>query len=157
MFGRTGVCCKIKIPTWGKSTCKKHELEFLFNQMANVEAEMEKKLVETGIDQYMLSFPGMGIVTADDILGEIGDPKRFESWEQIRKYAGFNLVEDSSGDRKGRTVVSKRGRAMLRNILYQAEFVMVAKNKEMKLLYHHLTDRKENPLTFTKIQKHLLR
>lgn len=35
---------------------------------------------------------------------------------------------------------------MLRSILYQAALVMVAKNKEMKLLYHHLTDRKENPL-----------
>lgn len=35
---------------------------------------------------------------------------------------------------------------MLRNILYQAALVMVAKNTEMKLLYHYLTDRKENPL-----------
>lgn len=100
--------------------------------MANIEAEMERKLEETGIAQYMMSFPGIGIVTTAGILGEIGDPKRFESWEQIRKYAGFNLVEDSSDDRKGKTIVSKKGRAMLRNILYQAALVMVSKNKEMK-------------------------
>ena len=68
----------------------------------------------------MLSFPGIGIVTAAGILGEIGDPKRFESWEQVRKYASFNLVEDSSGDQQGKTVISKRCRAVLRNILYQA-------------------------------------
>jgi len=122
------------------------EIEFLRKQMDNIEDEMEKKLEATGIAQYMLSFPGIGIVTAAGILGEIGDPKRFESWEQVRKYAGFNLVEDSSGDRQGKTVISKRGRSMLRNILYQAALVMVAKNNEMKLMYHYLTNRKENPL-----------
>jgi len=122
------------------------EIGFLRKQMDNIEVEMEKKLKATGIAQYMISFPGIGIVTAAGILGEIGDPKRFESWEQVRKYAGFNLVEDSSGDRQGKTVISKRGRSMLRNILYQTALVMVAKNKEMKLLYHYLTDRKENPL-----------
>ena len=94
------------------------EIEFLRRQMDSIEVEMEKKLEATGIAQYMLSFPGIGIVTAAGILGEIGDPKRFESWEQVRKYAGSNLVEDSSGDRQGKTVISKRGRPMLRNILY---------------------------------------
>ncbi|MGE5615151.1 MAG: transposase, partial [Bacillota bacterium] len=122
------------------------EIEFLRKQMNDIEVEMEKKLEATGIAQYIISFPGIGIVTAAGILGEIGDPKRFESWEQVRKYAGYNLVEDSSGERQGKTVISKRGRSMLRNILYQAALVMVAKNKEMKLLYQYLTGRKENPL-----------
>jgi len=61
---------------------------------------MAVKLRETGIDRYILSIPGIGIVTAAGILGEIGDPSRFESWKQIRKYAGLNLIEDSSGERK---------------------------------------------------------
>lgn len=122
------------------------EETFYQGQIGKIESEMEQKLIDTGIAKYMLSMPGIGVVTAASILGEIGDPKRFDSWEQIRKYAGFNLVEDSSGDRNGRTVISKRGRALLRNILYQAAMVMIAKNKEMKVLYHHLTDRKVNPL-----------
>ncbi len=80
------------------------------------------------------------------ILGEIGDPNRFESWKQIRKYAGLNLIEDSSGERKGKTRISKRGRAMLRNLLYQIAIVMVCKNKEMKALYTYLKTRSKNPL-----------
>mgnify|MGYP002683307637 CR=1 FL=1 len=118
---------KARLEAWQAQVKKKADIE---KQMANIEIEMEKKLEATRIAQYLLSFPGIGVVTAAGILGEIGDPKRFESWEQVRKYAGFNLVEDSSGDRKGKTVVSKRGRAMLRNILYQAALVMVAKNKD---------------------------
>lgn len=123
-----------------------NEIRFLSTQMEDIEKEMEEKLKSTGVAEYILSFPGIGLVTAAGILGEIGDPKRFEHWEQIRKYAGFNLVEDSSGERKGQTVISKRGRAMLRSTLYQAATVMVARNKEMKQLYHYLTGRKENPL-----------
>jgi len=123
------------------------ELAFYQNQIDEIEKEMSQKLKETGISEYILSFKCIGVVTAAGILGELGDPKRFDSWEQVRKYAGFNLVEDSSGERKGKTVVSKRGRAILRNILYQSALVMVAKNKEMKALYHYLIDRKNNPLS----------
>lgn len=122
------------------------ERDFYLRQIENIEKEMEKKLKETGIAEYILSIPGIGVVTAAGILGEVGDFRRFESWEQVRKYAGFNLVEDSSGERKGKTTISKRGRSMLRNILYQAAMIMVAKNKEMKTLYHYFTDRKDNPL-----------
>jgi len=55
-------------------------------------------------------------------------------------------VEDSSGQKKGARVISKRGRRGLRNLLYQASLVLVAKNKEFKALYHYLLTRPENPL-----------
>ena len=107
---------------------------------------MEKQLQALGIGDYLLSIKGIGIVTAAGIIGEIGDPRRFVSWKQVRKLAGFNLVEDSSGQRQGRRVISKRGRSLLRNFLYQAAIVIVAKNEQFKQLYRYLTKRKENPL-----------
>lgn len=122
------------------------EIRFFKKQLEEVEREMAVRLQETGIGRYILSIPGIGIVTAAGILGEIGDPSRFESWKQIRKYAGLNLIEDSSGERKGKTRISKRGRAMLRNLLYQVAVVMVSKNKEIKALYTYLKTRRENPL-----------
>lgn len=122
------------------------EIRFFKKQLEEVEREMAVRLQETGVGRYILSIPGIGIVTAAGILGEIGDPSRFESWKQIRKYAGLNLIEDSSGERKGKTRISKRGRAMLRNLLYQVAVVMVSKNKEIKALYTYLKTRRENPL-----------
>lgn len=121
-------------------------IRFFKKQLEEVEREMAVRLQETGVGRYILSIPGIGIVTAAGILGEIGDPSRFESWKQIRKYAGLNLIEDSSGERKGKTRISKRGRAMLRNLLYQVAVVMVSKNKEIKALYTYLKTRRENPL-----------
>lgn len=122
------------------------ELHLLTEQITTIENEMEKQLKATGISQYLLSIHGIGIVTAAGILGEIGDPSRFTHWKQIRKLAGFNLVEDSSGKHQGQRIISKRGRFALRSYLYQVAFVMVAQNQEFKELYQYLITRQQNPL-----------
>jgi transposase len=56
------------------------------------------------------------------------------------------LVVDSSGERKGRQKISKRGRPLLRSYLYKIALVMVAKNKKYSELYRYLLNRRENPL-----------
>lgn len=122
------------------------ELNFLTAQIEAIEAAMEKQLKATGISEYILSIKGIGIVTAAGILGEIGDPSRFSDWKQVRKLAGFNLIENSSGEHQGQRSISKRGRRLLRNYLYQAALVMVAQNQEFKQLYEYLISRGQNPL-----------
>ena len=108
--------------------------------------ELLKHIKETGFYESLLSIDGIGIVSAAMLVGEIGDINRFDSYEQIRRYAGLNLVENSSGNHKGKTTISKRGRGLLRSILYRMAFTMVNKNKEIKELYKYLTTRKENQL-----------
>ena len=36
-------------------------------------------------------------MTAASLLGEAGDLTRYEDWRQLRKLAGYNLKENSSG------------------------------------------------------------
>lgn len=122
------------------------EAEMLKKQIEITEQELEKELKETGFYESLISIQGIGIVSAATLIGEIGDINRFNSYEQIKRYAGLNLVENSSGTHKGKTTISKRGRSLLRSILYRIAFTMVAKNKEMKELYKYLITRKENQL-----------
>ena len=122
------------------------ELEVIEKQLDEVEAAMQAMLEATGYAAQMLSVKGIGIVTAASFLGEVGDPLRFQSARQIANYAGYNLVEDSSGKSKSGTRISKRGRSQLRALLYKMAFTMAGQNPEMKRLYKHLTGRKENPL-----------
>ena len=110
------------------------------------EEELEKQLKETGYYESITSIKGIGVVSAAMLIGEIGDISRFESYEQIRRYAGLNLVENSSGKHQGRTTISKRGRGLLRSILYRIAFTMVGHNEEIKQLYKYLTTRKQNQL-----------
>jgi len=122
------------------------EAEMLKKQIKMTEEELEKGLKETGFYESLISIQGIGIVSAATLLGEIGDINRFNSYEQIKRYAGLNLVENSSGTHKGKTTISKRGRSLLRSILYRIAFTMVCKNKEIKELYKYLTTRVENQL-----------
>jgi transposase len=122
------------------------ELELYETQLDEIEQSMESALYKTGHAEQMLGIKGVGIVTAASFLGEVGDPLRFQNARQISNYAGYNLVEDSSGKSKSGTVISKRGRSQLRSILYQMAFTMVGNNSEMKELYQYLITRKDNPL-----------
>jgi transposase len=122
------------------------ELDLLDKQLLEVEQAMGAALHRTGYAGQFLGIKGIGIVTAASFLGEVGDPLRFQNARQIANYAGYNLVEDSSGKSKSGTCISKRGRSQLRSVLYQMAFTMVGTNDEMKELYRHLTTRKANPL-----------
>ena len=129
-----------------KLTSILEEIDFLHTQLERVEAALAQALEDTGLAPYLLSIPGIGIITAAGFLAEVGDPSQYQHWRQLRKLAGLNLVEESSGKKQGARAISKRGRPGLRSLLYQASFSLVAKNKEFRALYHHLLTRPENPL-----------
>ena len=129
-----------------RMNCLISELEMIENNLVEIEISMEKMLVATGYAEKILSMKGIGIVTAASFIGEVGDPLRFDSDRQISKYAGYNLIEDSSGKNKSGTGISKRGRKQLRSVLYKMAFTMVGQNAEMKELYRYLLTRQNNPL-----------
>jgi transposase len=129
-----------------KLTLLIEELELMEKQLDQLETAMEQALNNTGFKEIILSIPGVGIITAASFLGNTGDPLRFTHPRQISKLAGYNLTEDSSGENKSKTTISKRGRKQLRNVLYQMARTTVAVNPEMKTLYHYLKNRPHNPL-----------
>ena len=122
------------------------EFELLQSQLLEIEVAMGKALIDTGYSEIVLGIKGIGVVSAANIMGEVGDFKRFENERQIHRLAGYNLTENSSGNSKSKTRISKRGRKRLRSVLFQSAMVMVTKNEEMKSLYQHLKNRKNNPL-----------
>jgi len=129
-----------------KLTLLIQELELMEKQLDQIEQAMEQALTLTGFKEIILSIPGVGIITAASFLGNTGDLLRFTHPRQISKLAGYNLIEDSSGENKSKTTISKRGRKQLRNVLYQMARTTVAVNPQMKTLYHYLKARPRNPL-----------
>ena len=129
-----------------KLTLLIQELELMENQLDQLEQAMEQALANTGFKEIILSIPGVGIISAASFLGNTGDPLRFAHPRQISKLAGYNLIEDSSGEHQSKTIISKRGRKQLRNVLYQMARTTVAVNPQMKALYRYLKTRPHNPL-----------
>jgi transposase len=122
------------------------QYDMYMGQLSEIEAEMGELALQVPGVKEMLTIKGVGITTAAGFIAEVGDVSRFTHPSQIQKLAGLNLVENSSGDHKGQTTISRRGRSRLRSILFKVIMPLVAKNNEFKLLHEHYTTRRENPL-----------
>jgi transposase len=85
-----------------------------------VEQEMAALLPEIPYSHSILSLKGIGEVTAAGLIGEVGDLGKFHTLSEVMKLAGLNLFEISSGKHKGNRHISKRGRSLLRKILFFA-------------------------------------
>lgn len=115
-------------------------------QLEMVTSVMEELIMQIPNAEKMLSVDGVGLVTVAGFISEVGDISRFKNPKQIQKYAGFELVENSSGKYKGRTTISKRGRKKLRKIIYQVVLPLIQSNKEFRSIYDYYRKRIKNPL-----------
>jgi transposase len=122
------------------------QYDLYMKQCEQLENEIEELALQVPGVKELLTIKGVGIMTAAAFVAEVGDISRFTHPNQIQKLAGLNLIENSSGKHKGKTSISKRGRARLRAVLFRAILPIVATNKEFKILHQYYTNRAENPL-----------
>lgn len=96
----------------------KIEIENRF--IETVENQLAKYLQQIPYSDSLLSIKGIGTVTAAGLIGEVADFKKFDTISEIMKLAGLDLFEISSGAHQGRRRISKRGRALMRKLLFFA-------------------------------------
>jgi len=87
-------------------------------QLKSIGLQIKALLKEIPLAEYILSIPGMGVITCGVFLGEIGNPSHFTDPRQIIKYAGYDPKEHDSGQRIAGKIISKKGRWLLRRYLY---------------------------------------
>jgi transposase len=109
--------------------------------ISEIEADMRATLKRIPCSVRLLSIKGLGTVSVAGLIGEVGDFSKFSTQSEIMKLAGLDLYEISSGKRKGQRRISKRGRSLLRKILFYAAIQMIRKNGIMYDYYARLTDR----------------
>lgn len=119
----------------------------LFNEQLETIMQQVAEILE-GIPgtAEMLTVPGIGVLTVAGFLAEVGDLNHYDHGQQIIRLAGLNLMENSSGIRKGQTGITKRGRSRLRALLFRAVMPLVATNPEFQALHRYYTTRSQNPL-----------
>ncbi|WP_078552969.1 IS110 family transposase [Bacillus alkalicellulosilyticus] len=101
----------------------KEKKEQLIKQMG----ELSKERFEYKV---LLSFPGIGEVTAVRLIGEIGDLKRFRNNKQLNAYVGIDIMRYQSGNTFYKDKINKRGNNKLRKILYFMVQTMIRLRKK---------------------------
>jgi transposase len=89
--------------------------------IAQLEEWMGQGLKQVAYSGSLLSIKGISVVTVAGLIGEVGDFGQFKTIAEITKLAGLDLYEISSGKRQnGRRRISKRGRPLMRKLLFFA-------------------------------------
>lgn len=125
--------------------------------IANTEKEMASYLREIPYSKCILSIKGIGIVTVAGLIGEVGDFGQFRTISEIMKHAGLDLYEISSGKRKGKRRISKRGRPLLRKLLFFAALNTVRRGGVMERCYRRYRERMPRQKALVAVSRKLLR
>jgi transposase len=131
--GRKGILLEIREIVSGLEACNRF--------IETVEEEMASYLQEIPYSNSLLSVKGIGEVTVAGLIGEVGDFRQFHTLGEVTKLAGFDLFEISSGEHKGHRHISKRGRPLLRKLLYFAAINTVRKGGVMHACYQRYLER----------------
>lgn len=100
-----------------------------------LEEEMLPHLEQIPYSDSLLSVKGIGAVTVAGLIGEVGDFRQFHTLREVMKLAGLDLFEISSGKHQGNRHISKRGRPLLRKLLYFAALNTIRKGGVMHACY----------------------
>lgn len=116
-------------------------LEFVQRQLKEVECSMRTVLKGVPDVEILLSIPAIGEISLASIIGEIGDIRGYHSAQEMIKLAGLNLYEISSGQHHGAKRISKRGRSLLRQILFMASLRLIKAQGGFYDFYQRLTSK----------------
>ena len=98
------------------------QIEFMENQLSDVDAEMEKLLSQSEY-AVITTISGIGPMLGSVIVSEIGDINRFENSSKLVAYAGLDASVKQSGEfNSSKNKISKRGSPYLRRALMDGSF-----------------------------------
>jgi transposase len=105
-------------------------------QFVNNDKELKTKM------KFLLSIPGIGILTAATVVAETNGFAAFTSIKQLAGYAGLDVRTAESGKWKGKSKISKRGNSHIRKALFMPTLSKIRNNRETKRFYEHLKEKK---------------
>jgi transposase len=117
------------------------QYNLIVNKIRDVTTRMIEICQTIEYARYMASVKGIGWMTVAYLLGELTDPRNYRKYRQIEKVSGLNLYEISSGIRRGQKRITKRGREVVRKMLYLAALRMVRKGSIYHDDYQKMLDR----------------
>jgi transposase len=141
----------------------KANIKLYEKQLAELEKAIEEKIqsepeVKRKIDNIIEDMKGVNVMTVAVVIAETNGFSWFTNRREVVKYSGYDVVEDQSGKRKGKTKISKKGNAHIRRALYFPAINLATYNvKPFAGKYERIFERSRIKMKgYTALQKDLL-
>lgn len=119
---------------------EKH-LRHINTQLKKGKEEISKHLAtDEGVSKkvsQVCEIKGVAELTVATIIGETFGFELIESAKQLSSYAGYDVIENQSGQRQGKTKISKKGNSRIRRAMHLPSFNV----KKYEPVFRNLYDR----------------
>ena len=122
----------IGVPNY-PTTCFRQTIELLMIHQRVKEEIIDNIQILIGQTPYikLLEKYGYGVISLAQVVGEVGDVRRFRGHKQFVKYCGFDVSQKQSGKMNSvHCFISKKGSKYLRAIFYQLVPSQLRSDKE---------------------------
>lgn len=124
---------------------KQQQIEFAEKNIHSIEAEI-KRTVRQDKDfnervNKIITINGLRMITVVTILCETNGFALFNNIRQVVSYSGLDIAERQSGKFKGKTRITKKGNARIRQCLYMPALTATNHNEHIKNLYIRIVER----------------
>lgn len=134
----------------------------LEKQIAQLEEKVKSIIEKDALlkHKYSLVKPlkGVGLMTFAVVVAETNGFALFKSQKQLVSYAGYDIIQNQSGQRVGKTKISKKGNSHIRRILHMPALVAVRHQvPELKQLFSRVYERRKIKMKgYVAVQRKLL-
>ena len=124
---------------------KEQQIEFLDKSVQVIENEIIRLTEEDKEFNQRVknveTIKGVRLLTIITVLCETNGFSQFNNIRQVVSYAGLDIAERQSGLFKGKTRISKKGNARIRECLYMPALSATSYNEPIKALYQRVIER----------------
>ncbi len=135
------------------------QYEFLCAQI-DKQTQLLRELSETDLYrkrvEILQSIPGIGMISAMELLLELQDVSRFRRAEQLAAYVGLTPSQYSSADKVRMGRITGIGKNTLRSILVEASWTLITKDQVMREKYERIKIRSGGKRAIVAIARTLL-
>lgn len=119
--------------------------------------KMSKEDPNKELYEVLLSVPGVGLLVAMALIGEIVDMRRFKSTDQLYSYVGFIPSSKSSGEKERLGEMTNRRNSRIMPSLVQASWIAIKSDAELLMKYETYRKRMNAQKAIVKIARILLK
>ena len=130
-------------------------------QIDAVEKEIRKLAVTAPIAEaqarrLLHTIPGVGEVTVEAFISEVGDVRRFGSQKKVAAYAGLSPGQRESAGKVKELNITHRGSRLLRWALTQASWQLVLRDLHWRAIFDGLARRRGKKKAIVAVSRRLL-
>lgn len=101
----------------------------------------QDEVLSSRLQKIIDSVHGLGLITALTAVAETNGFAQIRSRKQLTRYAGYDIIQNQSGQREGRTKISKRGNSRIRAAMHMASLSVVKKEGPLQALFLRILRR----------------